>query len=109
MHVTVENLSKMIDHTLLKPSATRSDLEHHCRAAAHYGFKTVAVNNALVPLCNRLLENTDVLCDAAVSFPLGQCTMETKLFETEDVIKKGAREVDYLKKSHAFDTLSAAK
>ena len=50
----------------------------------------------MIPLCKELLKDSDVLCDAAVSFPLGQCTVETKVFETVDAIEKGAGEVDYV-------------
>lgn len=96
MKMTVQELSKMIDQTLLKPFVTNEDLRRHCKTAAEYGFKTVAINNAPVPFCREVLEGTGVLCDAAVSFPLGQCTIETKVFETKDVIEKGAEEVDYV-------------
>lgn len=96
MNLTVQELSKMIDQTLLKPSATRRELEDHCRIAAKYGFKTVALNNAPISFCRQVLDGSGVLCDAAVSFPLGQSTIETKVFETEDVIQKGAGEVDYV-------------
>ncbi len=94
--LTAEELANMIDQTLLKPEATEDDLRAHCRKAAEYHFKTVAINNAPVVLCRKLLEGTGVLCDAAVSFPLGQCTIETKVFETRDIIDKGAGEVDYV-------------
>ncbi|MEG1012551.1 MAG: deoxyribose-phosphate aldolase [Ruthenibacterium sp.] len=76
--LTPEQLAGMIDQTLLKPFVTQDDLRRHCAKAAQYHFKTVAINNA------------------AVSFPLGQCTIETKVFETIDVIEKGADEVDYV-------------
>lgn len=94
--LTPELLAGMIDQTLLKPFATEDDLRKHCETAAKYKFKTVAINNAPVPFCKKVLENSGVLCDAAVSFPLGQCTVETKVFETIDVIEKGADEVDYV-------------
>lgn len=96
MKLTVEELAGMIDQTLLKPYVTEEDLKEHCKTAIKYGFKTVAINNAPVPLCKKELEGSQVLCDAAVSFPLGQCTIETKVFETRDVIEKGAGEVDYV-------------
>lgn len=96
MTMTVEELAKKIDQTLLKPFASEADLRKHCEVAARYGFKTVAINNAPVPFCRSVLGDSGVLCDAAVSFPLGQCTIETKVFETEDVILKGAGEVDYV-------------
>lgn len=94
--LTPEKLAGMIDQTLLKPFATEDMLRKHCETAARYHFKTVAINNAPVPFCKKILEGSGVLCDAAVSFPLGQCTIETKVFETIDVIAKGAGEVDYV-------------
>ena len=86
----------MIDHTLLKPFITNEDWKVFCEEAIKYGFKTVAINNAGISICKNYLSQSDVLVDAAVSFPLGQCTLETKIFETRDAIKKGAGEVDYV-------------
>lgn len=94
--LTPQKLAKMIDQTLLKSYVTLEDMRLHCEEAAKYNFKTVAINNAVVPFCKKVLENSEVLCDAAVSFPFGQCTIETKVFETRDVIEKGAAEVDYV-------------
>lgn len=94
--LTPEILAGMIDQTLLKQYVTLEDLKEHCEGARKYKFKTVAINNAPVPFCKKELEGSGVLCDAAVSFPLGQCTIETKVFETRDVIEKGAGEVDYV-------------
>ncbi len=94
--LTVKELAKYIDHTLLSPFAKEEDLVLHCETARNYGFKTVAINNATIELCNKELEGCDVVCDAAVSFPLGQFTIETKVFETVDAIEKGAKEVDYV-------------
>ena len=91
-----QEFAKMIDQTLLKPYVSLEDLRRHCVQAAEYGFKTVAINNAPVPFCKAILKDSGVLVDAAVSFPLGQCTIETKVFETQDVIAKGADEVDYV-------------
>ena len=91
-----KKLAEMIDQTLLKPFVTLDDMKIHCETADKYGFKTVAVNNAVVKYCAGLLQNSRTVCDAAVSFPLGPCTLETKIFETNDVIEKGAKEVDYV-------------
>ena len=90
--ITPEKLAKMIDQTLLKPYVTLDDLREHCEKAKEYNFKTVAINNAPVPFCKKVLEGSDVLCDAAVSFPLGQCTIDTKVFEAKDVIEKYTHE-----------------
>lgn len=88
--------SKLFDHTELKPYATDEDIKKLCDEAMKYDFKTVAINNANIEKCVQFLEGSDVLVDAAVSFPLGQCTLDTKIFETKDAIEKGAKEVDYV-------------
>lgn len=94
--ISKQKIAEMIDQTLLKPYVTLEDLKEHCESANRYGFKTVAINNAVVQYCSALLKESKTVCDAAVSFPLGQCTLETKMFETSDVIQKGAKEVDYV-------------
>lgn len=96
MNLTVNELASMIDHTLLKPNISNKDLFQLCQDAMKYSFKTVAINNAAIPFCKKTLEGSGVLCDAAVGFPLGQSTIETKVFETIDAIEKGAGEVDYV-------------
>lgn len=94
--LSVNELAKMIDQTLLTHYISNEALKEHCEKAMVYNFKTVAINNAPIAYCAELLKNSDVLVDAAVSFPLGQCTMDTKVFETIDAIAKGAKEVDYV-------------
>lgn len=91
-----EELCGMIDHTCLKPDAVSSDIERLCREAAEYHFKMVAVNSFWSRFCKERLEGTGVHTGAAVSFPLGQTTVETKLFETENAIANGADEIDYV-------------
>lgn len=88
--------SKLFDHTELKPYATDEDIKKLCDEAMKYDFKTVAINNAYIEKCVKFLEGSNVEVDAAISFPLGQCTLETKIFETKDAIEKGAGEVDYV-------------
>lgn len=88
--------SKLFDHTQLKPYATDEDMKKLCEEAMKYDFKTVAINNAYIEKCVKFLEGSNVEVDAAISFPLGQCTLETKIFETKDAIEKGAGEVDYV-------------
>ena len=92
----MDNFNKLFDHTNLKPYASDADMKILCDEAVKYGFKTVAINNANIERCKKFLEGSDVFVDAAVSFPLGQCTLETKLFETKNAIINGAGEVDYV-------------
>ncbi len=94
--MTAEELAKMIDQTLLKAYATDDDFKSFCEEAKRYNFKMVAINGAPVEQCRKYLEGSDVLCGAAIGFPLGQSTIETKVFEAEDAIKKGSGEIDYV-------------
>ncbi len=84
----------MIDHTLLKPEATRQEIEKLCSEAMQYQFASVCVNPTFVKLCAQLLRNSDVKVCTVIGFPLGATTSAAKAFETEQVIKDGAREVD---------------
>lgn len=93
---TLSEYANMIDHTNLKPFITSTDWKTLCDDATSNNFKTVAINNAGIEVCLEFLKESEVLVDAAVSFPLGQCTLETKVFETQDAINKGAGEVDYV-------------
>lgn len=96
LDMTPEKLAGYFDHTQLRAYATNADFEKLCREAKDYGFAMVAINPAPVALCRKLLENTNVHVGAAVGFPLGQNTIAAKVFETEDAIKNGAHEIDYV-------------
>ena len=90
----MNKFSKYFDHTCLKPYATREDMAKLCEEAKKYNFMMVAINSAQTKLCKELLKGTDIHVGAAISFPLGQTTIETKVFETKDAIEKGAQEID---------------
>lgn len=87
-------LAKFIDHTLLKPGATREQIERLCEEAKEYQFATVCVNPAWVTLCRELLEDTAVKVCSVVGFPLGATKPETKAFEARQAIREGAKEID---------------
>jgi deoxyribose-phosphate aldolase len=87
-------VASMIDHTLLKPDATRRDIEALCREAAQYGFASVCVNPTWVAVCASLLQASDVKVCSVVGFPLGATTADTKHYETRRAIFDGAREID---------------
>ena len=87
-------VSSMIDHTLLKPDATRQDIEQLCREAADFHFATVCVNPTWVALAAARLRGTGVGVTSVVGFPLGATTADVKHYETRRVIFDGAREVD---------------
>ena len=94
--MTAKELARYFDHTLLKAYATEDDFRAFCADCAAYGFAMAAINPAPVALCKQLLRDTPVHVGAAIGFPLGQNTIETKLFETRDAIANGADEIDYV-------------
>ena len=94
--VTVEQLANMIDHTNLKAFADDAAFEKLCDEAKKYNFKMVAINAAQTVRCKKKLEGSPVHVGAAIGFPLGQTTLECKIFETKDAIEKGADEIDYV-------------
>lgn len=96
MRITVEQLANMIDHTLLKPFASKNMFEKLCEEAKKYNFKMVAINPAQTILCKQYLKDTHIHVGAAIGFPLGQTTIECKIYETKDAIAKGADEIDYV-------------
>ena len=89
-------LSQLIDHTNLKPDATTAMMEKLCQEAKNYHFKMVAINQVQSQLCAQLLKGTGVDIGAAISFPLGQTTIASKCFETQNAIENGATEIDYV-------------
>jgi deoxyribose-phosphate aldolase len=87
-------IASMIDHTLLKPDATKQNIEELCREAAQFKFATVCVNPTWVALAARLLAGSGVGVCSVVGFPLGATTADVKGYETRRAIFDGAREID---------------
>ena len=97
MHATggaAGSVSTMIDHTLLKPDATRAEIEKLCREAAEFHFATVCVNPAWVATAAALLRGSGVGVCSVVGFPLGATTPDVKAYETRRAIFDGATEID---------------
>jgi deoxyribose-phosphate aldolase len=88
------SVAGMIDHTLLKPDATRADIEKLCREASEFHFATVCVNPTWVATCASLLRGTGVGVCSVVGFPLGATTADVKHYETRRAIFDGASEID---------------
>jgi deoxyribose-phosphate aldolase len=88
------SVAGMIDHTLLKPDATRQDIDRLCREAAEFHFATVCVNPGWVALAARLLRGSGVGVCSVVGFPLGATTADVKHYETRRAIFDGASEID---------------
>lgn len=87
-------LSRYIDHTLLKPEAQLAQIEKLCAEAKTYDFFSVCVNSSYVSVCSKLLNGSSVKVCCVVGFPLGAMDTESKAFETSTAIKNGAQEID---------------
>ena len=87
-------LNKYIDHTNLKPAATRADIEKLCAEARAWDFASVCVNPCNVALCKELLAGTNVMTCTVIGFPLGQNSTAVKVAETADAYAKGCDEFD---------------
>ncbi len=87
-------LSGYIDHTLLKPEATSSDVEKLCGEALQFNFAAVCVNPIFVASAADLLKGSGVGVATVVGFPLGATTSTNKANEAAEAVKNGATEVD---------------
>lgn len=86
--------AKYIDHTLLKACASQLEIDKLLEEAKELHFKSVCVNPYYVAKAKQFLRDTDVLVCTVIGFPLGQNTLDVKVFETEDAILNGADEID---------------
>lgn len=87
-------LNKYIDHTILKPDASKAKVQQIIDEAKKYHFASVCVNPTWISLVVEELRDSDVKVDAAIGFPLGANTSSVKAFEASEAIKDGADEID---------------
>ncbi|MFZ3086098.1 MAG: deoxyribose-phosphate aldolase [Candidatus Hydromicrobium sp.] len=92
--LTKEQLAKTIDQTLLNPIATSKDIEQLCINAKNNHFAAVCINPTYIAQAKKILADTDVKVCSVVGYPLGANTIETKVFEARNNVKKGADELD---------------
>ena len=92
--MTRVELAKMIDHTLLRPEATQTEIAALCDEAMQHEFAAVSINPAWVSYCAKLLEGSGVAVNATVGFPLGAHTARVKVEEAREAVKNGATELD---------------
>ncbi len=108
------DLARYIDHTLLRPDATASDIDTLCAEAAEHHFASVCVNPTWVRRCAEQLRGSGVAVASVVGFPFGATPSDVKAFETRRVIRDGAREIDMVinigaLRSGAFDLVAINK
>jgi len=89
-----EKLSSYIDHTILKPDATREDIAKLCAEAQLYEFVAVCINPCYVKGAVKALEGTAVKVCTVIGFPLGATTTAVKAFEASEAVASGAAELD---------------
>lgn len=92
--LTVEQLAKTIDHSLLKPELTEQDVIEGCRLARQYHVASVCVRPCDVPLAVSQMQGSDVKVGTVVGFPHGNTTTATKAFEARQAVADGAQELD---------------
>ena len=88
------NIASYIDHTILKPNATKDQVIKICEEAKQYEFASVCVNSYRTQLVKEQLQGTDVKVCTVVGFPLGAVPTEVKIFETKLALEHGANEID---------------
>lgn len=88
------DVAPLIDHTLLRPEATRDEIAQVCEEAKTYGFAGVCVNSGHVPFVVARLDGSRVKPIAVVGFPLGAVSSRAKAFEAREAVRCGAREID---------------
>lgn len=86
--------NRLIDHTLLKPDATKKEIEKLCQEAKEHDFASVCINPCWIKFCADYLKNTRVNVCTVIGFPLGATSTTAKLEEIKEAIKDGATELD---------------
>jgi deoxyribose-phosphate aldolase len=97
-------IAVLIDHTILKPDATASEIVRVCEEAKRFGFASVCVNGFWVPLASRELAGSAVKVCAVAGFPLGAMATAAKRAEAETALRDGAAELDMVLNTGALRT-----
>jgi deoxyribose-phosphate aldolase len=92
--LTAQQVAAIIDHTNLRPEATREQIVKLCNEAREFGFASVMVNAGYVKLAHSQLRRTKVVIGAVVGFPLGATLASVKQFEAREALRAGAHEID---------------
>lgn len=92
--VTVQDIANTMDHSLLQPQMDKKDIEEGCAMAVKYNTISVCVRPCDIEYAADYLKDTDIIITTVIAFPHGTATTESKVFETEDAIARGADEID---------------
>jgi len=102
--LTRPELAAMIDHTLIKPTATKTEVTKLCQEAKKYHFAAAVVNPYYIPLVHKLLKGSNVKTCSTIAFPMGTTLTEIKAEEAKKVIQLGAQELDMVINLSALKT-----
>ncbi len=94
MKLSTNELKKMLDVALLKPTATAAEIETLAGVIREEDFGQICVNTVQVSVAARALKGSTAKVVACVGFPMGAVLTDTKVFETERAVKDGAHEID---------------
>lgn len=92
--VTVKEIAKMIDHSLLRPELTEAQVREGCRLARKYDTASVCVKPCDVKIAKEELQGSDVLVTTVIGFPHGSNKTSVKVAEAVEAIDEGAAELD---------------
>jgi deoxyribose-phosphate aldolase len=92
--ITLCDLAKMIDHSLLHPTMTDTEIREGCRLARDYDVATACVKPYSIPTCREILAGSGVAVCAVIGFPHGNSSTGIKIIEAEEAVLAGAAEID---------------
>jgi len=102
MKLSRRELAKMIDYTLIKPTASKDEVIKLCWEAEKHSFACVVVNPFYVSLARHMLEARDVKVCSTVGFPIGAGLPEVKMLEAKKIVESGAEEIDMVMNTSAL-------
>jgi len=94
MDFTYPEIAKMIDHSLLNPTLTETDLEHGCHIARDYDVASACVMPYFLKRCAELLAGSTVKASTTIGFPHGGHTTAVKVAEAQRALADGGQELD---------------
>ncbi len=87
-------LANKIDHTCVRPDATKDDIKRLCKESLQYNFRAVSVNLSYIPLVYELLKGSSIRISSTIGFPFGSTSIKSKVSELKEAIRLHADEID---------------
>jgi len=90
----IEELASRIDHSCVRPNATKDDIKQLCKDALEYNFRAVCVNLSYIPLVYELLKGSNIRISSTIGFPFGSTSIKNKVSEIKEAVRLHANEID---------------